>query len=177
MGFICSAGAATIKLQREMSRGNISAGASLSSRGNTRRRFLLHPGRAGPRCCGAPAAPQPCASGDGKSSVFHAQGWFWCCRQIWDRGTVSTHVSQTGGAGGWSCQLNICVGSSCLGWLDGGGFFALWKSPGGNGFKATLAVPAEGQLCSLVAGDTGGWPCMSWPQQRRGRPHTISGAV
>lgn len=83
MGFICSAGAATIKLQCEMKRGNISAraGASLFSRGSTRRRFLLHPGRAGPRCCGAPAAPQSCASGHG-SSVFHAQGWFWCSAAV-----------------------------------------------------------------------------------------------
>lgn len=67
MGFICSAGAATIKLQCKMKQGNISgcAGVSLSSRGNTRRRFLLHPGKAGPHCCGAPAAAQSCASGDG----------------------------------------------------------------------------------------------------------------
>lgn len=108
-----------------------------------------------------------------------------CCQQIWDRGTVSSHVSQTGGAGGWSCHLNICVGSSCLGWFDGGGFFALCfccKAPSGKGFKATLPVPAEGQFRSSVT-EAGGWG--HWwvamhklaPAEEGKAPHHLWGCV
>lgn len=86
MGFICSSGAATIKLQCEMEWGNItgSAGASLSSRGNTRRRFPPSPRQGWPVLLwGSSSSSVLCQWG-----WLHAQGRFQCSAAVAGRSGI-----------------------------------------------------------------------------------------
>lgn len=130
MGFICSAGAATIKLQSKMKRGNISAcaGASLSSRGNPRRRFLLHPGRAGPHLSPVPVGMAPLFSlhrggfvlADlGSERGFHSRQPDWRSRRMKLSLKHLRRIILSGLVWQWGFVLCFCC-----------------KSPSGKGSKA-----------------------------------------